>query len=488
MLAERAGLRIHEVPVDWIDDPDSRVAIIATALADLRGIVRLGTGLARGTIRVPVLRGPAPRACGLAGAAGRLRAAGQPAGAVRRGRGGQHRGLRSAVSAAPAGCWRRRPRTPLSLLITAVANTAANRRLTFGIRGRAHAARHQLRGLIAFGIGLAVTSGALAALHAVTARPGRAAEVAVLVAANLVATVVRFALYRSWVFRGPAAALAAAIPAPDRPTGDSRCPASSDRIGARVTAISRTRRARRRAAAAAWPGCCAAGRTTRRGPGPRCWPCSLATALLYLVGLSRNGWANEFYAAAVQAGHQELEGVPVRLAGLRPTSSPWTSPPASCGSMELSARIFGVNYWSLLVPQALEGVATVGVLYATVRRWFGPAAGIIAGAVMALTPVATLMFRFNNPDALLTLMMTLAAYASIRALESGRTRWVALTGVLLGLGFLGKMLAGVPGAARLGAGLPGAPGRPGSASGSGSCWPAAPRCWSPRAGGWRSSC
>jgi putative flippase GtrA len=90
----------------------------------------------------------------------------------------------------------------LSLLLTAMANTAVNRRVTFGIRGRAHAARHQLRGLIAFGIGLAVTSGALVALHAVSGEPGRAAEVAVLVAANLAATVVRFALYRNWVFRG----------------------------------------------------------------------------------------------------------------------------------------------------------------------------------------------------------------------------------------------------------------------------------------------
>ena len=90
----------------------------------------------------------------------------------------------------------------LSLLVTAVANTAVNRRVTFGIRGRAHAARHQVRGLFAFGIGLALTSGALAALHAAVARPATAAEVTVLVGANLVATVIRFGLYRRWVFRG----------------------------------------------------------------------------------------------------------------------------------------------------------------------------------------------------------------------------------------------------------------------------------------------
>jgi putative flippase GtrA len=92
----------------------------------------------------------------------------------------------------------------VSLLVTAVANTAVNRRVTFGIRGRAQSGRHQVRGLIAFGIGLALTSGALAVLHHADARPGRVTEVSVLVAANLLATIVRFGLYRSWVFRGSA--------------------------------------------------------------------------------------------------------------------------------------------------------------------------------------------------------------------------------------------------------------------------------------------
>jgi len=167
----------------------------------------------------------------------------------------------------------------------------------------------------------------------------------------------------------------------------------------------------------------------------------VATALLYLVGLSRNGWANEFYAAAAQAGTQSWKAF---LFGSLDRSNFITvdKPAGFLWPMELSARIFGVNYWSLLVPQALAGVATVGVLYTTVRRWFGPAAAIIAGVVMALAPVATLIFRFNDPDAFITLMATLAAYFITRAIESGRTRWVALTGVLLGLGFLGKMLAG----------------------------------------------
>jgi len=106
----------------------------------------------------------------------------------------------------------------------------------------------------------------------------------------------------------------------------------------------------------------------------------------------------------------------------------------------LSGRIFGFSQWSMLVPQALEGVASVGLLYAAVRRWFGPPAGLIAGLVLALTPVAALMFRFNNPDALLVLLMTAAAYALVRAIENGRTRWLVFCGVLLGFAFLAKML------------------------------------------------
>jgi 4-amino-4-deoxy-L-arabinose transferase-like glycosyltransferase len=165
----------------------------------------------------------------------------------------------------------------------------------------------------------------------------------------------------------------------------------------------------------------------------------LATAVLYLAGLSRNGYANEFYAAAVQAGTKSWKAF---LFGSVDSSNFITvdKTPASLWVMELSARAFGFNYWSLLVPQALEGVAAVGVLYATVRRWFGPPAALIAGAVLAITPVATLMFRFDNPDALLVLVMTLAAYAVTRAIESGRARWLALAGALLGLGYLTKML------------------------------------------------
>ncbi len=189
-------------------------------------------------------------------------------------------------------------------------------------------------------------------------------------------------------------------------------------------------------------------RLLRARPGDPVWACPallgllVGTGLLYLADLSRNGWANEFYAAAVQAGTKSWKAF---LFGSLDSANFITvdKPAGFLWPMELSARVFGLNSWSLLIPQALEGVATVGVLYGTVRRWSGPAAGLIAGAVVALTPVATLMFRFDNPDALMVLLITLSAYATTRAIESGRTRWLALAGALLGLGFLAKMLAAV---------------------------------------------
>ncbi len=162
------------------------------------------------------------------------------------------------------------------------------------------------------------------------------------------------------------------------------------------------------------------------------------TAFLYLIDLSRNGWGNDFYSAAVLAGTKSWKAF---FFGSFDSSSFITvdKTPASLWVMEISGRIFGVNSWSMLVPQALEGVACVGVLYAAVRRWFGPAAGLLAGLTLALTPVAALMFRFNNPDALLVLLLTVAAYAVVRALENGRTRWLMLCGVLIGFAFLTKM-------------------------------------------------
>jgi 4-amino-4-deoxy-L-arabinose transferase-like glycosyltransferase len=164
-----------------------------------------------------------------------------------------------------------------------------------------------------------------------------------------------------------------------------------------------------------------------------------ATALLYLADLGINGWANGFYSAAVEAGSKSWKAF---FFGSFDSSNFITvdKPPASLWVMDLSARLFGVNSWSILAPQALEGVAAVALLYATVRRRFSAGAGLLAGAVLALTPVAALMFRFNNPDALLTLLLVAAAYALTRALEGARSRWLVLAGVLIGFGFLTKML------------------------------------------------
>jgi 4-amino-4-deoxy-L-arabinose transferase-like glycosyltransferase len=164
-----------------------------------------------------------------------------------------------------------------------------------------------------------------------------------------------------------------------------------------------------------------------------------ATLVFYLWGLAAAGWANSFYSAAAQAGSVSWKAF---FFGSSDAANSITvdKPPLSLWPAALAIRIFGLNSWSILVPQALMGVATVGVLYVSVRRWFSAQAGLIAGLVMAFTPVAALMFRFNNPDALLTLLMTTGAYVALRAVDDGRRRWFVLTGVLIGLGFLTKQL------------------------------------------------
>ncbi len=165
----------------------------------------------------------------------------------------------------------------------------------------------------------------------------------------------------------------------------------------------------------------------------------VGTAALYLWGLGDSGWANAYYSAAAQAGSQSWKAL---FFGSSDAANSITvdKTPASIWVMALSVRIFGLSAWSILVPQALAGVASVAVLYASVRRWFGPGAALLAGAVLALTPVAALMFRFNNPDALLVLLLVGAAYAVVRALEGASTRWLVLAGALVGFAFLTKML------------------------------------------------
>ncbi|MGW3625085.1 ArnT family glycosyltransferase [Streptomyces sp. NPDC000880] len=164
-----------------------------------------------------------------------------------------------------------------------------------------------------------------------------------------------------------------------------------------------------------------------------------ATALLYLYNLSESGYANSFYSAAVQAGSESWKAL---FFGSSDAANSITvdKPPAALWPMALSVRLFGLGSWQILVPEALMGVATVGVLYGAVRRRFTPAAGLIAGAVLAVTPVAALMFRFNNPDALLTLLMTVTVYCVLRALEGAQTKWLVWAGVAVGFAFLTKTL------------------------------------------------
>jgi putative flippase GtrA len=199
VLAERSGLRIHEVPVDWVDDPDSRVDIVSTAVADLKGVARLLRALGNGRLPVAELRqqlGRAPLETGTPGV---------PQGLLRQ-------VVRfAAVGAASTlaylllfvllrGGLGAQGANLVALLVTTVANTAANRRFTFGVRGARGATRHQFEGLVVFAVALALTSGTLSLVHRV-AEPGHVAEVAAVVGANLVATVLRFLLLRNWVFR-----------------------------------------------------------------------------------------------------------------------------------------------------------------------------------------------------------------------------------------------------------------------------------------------
>ncbi|MEU9230884.1 glycosyltransferase family 39 protein [Streptomyces subrutilus] len=164
-----------------------------------------------------------------------------------------------------------------------------------------------------------------------------------------------------------------------------------------------------------------------------------ATALLLLWDLGSSGYANSFYSAAVQAGGESWKAF---FFGSSDAGNSITvdKPPAALWPMMLSVRLFGLGSWQILVPQALMGVATTAVLYAAVRRQFGPAAALLSGAVFALTPVAALMFRFNNPDALLTLLLTVTVYCVLRALDGAHTKWLVWAGVAVGFGFLTKTL------------------------------------------------
>jgi putative flippase GtrA len=200
VLAERSGLRIHEVPVDWVDDPDSRVHIVSTAMTDIRGIARLARALTTGKLPVHDLRAQLGRA------PLEPPTPGVPPGLTRQLVRFAAVGvfstvaylilfllLRDSVGSQSANL--------LALLITTIANTALNRRFTFGVTGRRRMTRHQVQGLIIFGLALGLTSGTLAVAHAINSSPPTAVEVGLLVTANATATLMRFLLLRRWVFR-----------------------------------------------------------------------------------------------------------------------------------------------------------------------------------------------------------------------------------------------------------------------------------------------
>jgi 4-amino-4-deoxy-L-arabinose transferase-like glycosyltransferase len=183
----------------------------------------------------------------------------------------------------------------------------------------------------------------------------------------------------------------------------------------------------------------------RRRAGVATWerPALLAllavSAVLYIVNLSASGWANSFYSAAAQAGSQNWEAF---FFGSSDAANSITvdKPPASIWLMALSVRMLGLSPFAILLPEALLGVATVAVTYLTVRRRFPAGTALLAGGILALTPVATLMFRYDNPDALLVFLLATATYFTLRGVESGRMRWVVAAGTMVGFAFLTKQL------------------------------------------------
>jgi len=182
-----------------------------------------------------------------------------------------------------------------------------------------------------------------------------------------------------------------------------------------------------------------AAATRRRAlPFPELGVLLLVSGLLNLWALDRNGWANQYYSAAVRSMSSSWHNF---LYGSFDPSGLMTvdKPPLALWVQALSARVFGLHSWSILVPQALMGVAAVALVYDLTRRMWGRTAGFVAGLVLAITPMTVAISRHNNPDALLALCCVGALWCLVRAFQDGRTRWIVLTGVCVGLGFETKM-------------------------------------------------
>ncbi|HEY1597066.1 MAG TPA: glycosyltransferase family 39 protein, partial [Thermoleophilaceae bacterium] len=306
----------------------------------------------------------------------------------------------------------------LSLAATMGANFAANRRFTFN--ATAEPLGRQLASYaVAYLIGLAVSSVALALLEHVLGHPQGALDTVAGVTAGLGATAVRYVLMRGWVFRSAVDTLQGGTVAEPRMSP----PREVDRERARTFSM--------------------------RWPRPELVVLLLLAAVLNLWALSQNGWANEYYSAAVRSMSTNWHNFlydSFDPSGLMTVDKP----PLSLWVQALSVRAFGYHPLSILVPQALMGMATVGLVYDLVRRRFGRVAGFVGGLVLALTPIAVAMSRHNNPDELLVLLCTAALWFTVRAFEDGRTRWIVWAGVMVGLAFETKMLVAfmvVPGIA-----------------------------------------
>ena len=261
--------------------------------------------------------------------------------------------------------------------------------------------------------------------------PLRVIELLALTGANILATLLRFVLLRLWVFRVRGDGLAGLPRGPSK-SWRCECPGRQHARSARRDDA----RAGYRAAPRRWMPRHVAG--LLRGPfGDPAWerPALVVllafTTLLYTWGLDRNGWANSYYSAAAMSGSQDW------TAFLFGSSDPGNAitvdkPPLSMWVMSLSVRMFGLSPWSLLLPQSVMGVTCVYLLYRMVRKRFDAATGLLAGAFLAVTPVATVMFRYNNPDALLTLLMIGTAYCTLESLKRGQLRWLLAAGLLTG--------------------------------------------------------
>ncbi len=428
VTAERLGLRIGEVPVDWVDDPDSRVQIVSTASDDLRGVWRMLFRRPKGLRRVRSNEVAADQLLRFAGV-GVVSTLGYLFLFV------AWRPLLGAFAA-----------NAVAMAIATLFNTAVHRELSRTTDGQARRGRlYAVAGglyLVSLGLttlGLVVAqwvapSALLAEVVALTVANVRRCRVPLRRAAGLDLPSERAGRHRP----DGAVPMTDLTPAPDASVGVLDLPKPVAAPSAETG----------QGAPTPWPPPRRRGRPARFVRGkesdaawvrPALLALLVATAVLYIWGLGASGWANSFYSAAVQAGTKSWKAM---FFGSSDSSNFITvdKPPAFLWPMEISARIFGLNSWSMLVPQALEGVATVGLVYLSVRRWFSAQAALLGGAVVALTPVAAIMFRYNNPDALLALLLTAATYATVRGLERAQTKWMVLAGALIGFGFITKML------------------------------------------------